>query len=88
MVDMRSSKLPMGTSPGTPDTKLSRAVGGGRLGEGIWRRLYSNEVAGRGPGPRRPGGAMVLTADRGGRVLEVKLQINLSLPLPPQLLGL
>jgi hypothetical protein len=49
--------------------------------EGIWRRLYSNEVAGRGPGPRRPGGVMVLTADRGGRALEAKLQINLSLIL-------
>jgi hypothetical protein len=49
--------------------------------EGIRRRLYSNEVTGRGPEPRRPGGAMVLTADRGGRALEAKLQINLSLIL-------
>jgi hypothetical protein len=30
-VDLRSSELPMGTSPGTPDTKLSRAVGGGKF---------------------------------------------------------
>jgi hypothetical protein len=29
----------------------------GRLEEGMRRRLYSNEVAGRGPGPRRRGGA-------------------------------
>jgi hypothetical protein len=35
---------------------------------GIRRKLYSKEVAGRGPGPRRPGGAMVkLTAEGGGR---------------------
>jgi hypothetical protein len=25
-VDLRSSELPMGTSPGTPDTKLSQEV--------------------------------------------------------------
>jgi hypothetical protein len=30
----------------------------------------------------------LLTADRGGRAEEAKLQINLSLPLPPLLLGL
>jgi hypothetical protein len=51
--------------------------------EGIWRRLYSNEVAGRGPGPRWAGGAMVLTADRGGRVLEAKLHIKSLILLSP-----
>ena len=29
------------------------------LEEGLRRRLYLNEVAGRGPGPRRRGGAVV-----------------------------
>jgi hypothetical protein len=33
---------------------------------GIWRRLYSKEVAGRGPGPRRRGGAAVVAQPRTG----------------------
>jgi hypothetical protein len=31
-----------------------------RLEGGLWRRLYSNEVTGRGPGPRRHAGAVEL----------------------------
>jgi hypothetical protein len=60
------SALPMDTKQGSPysklwkpgsDTKLLWVDGLGRLEEWIWRRLYSNDVAGRGPGPRRRGGA-------------------------------
>jgi hypothetical protein len=47
----------MGTKLGLTDTKLLWVDGLGRLEEGMRRRLYSNEVAGRGPGPRRRGGA-------------------------------
>jgi hypothetical protein len=47
--------LPMDTERGSTDTKSSRTE---ELEEGIWRRLYSKEVAGRGPGPRRRGGAV------------------------------
>jgi hypothetical protein len=46
--------LPMDTERGSTDTKSSRTE---ELEEGIWRRLYSKEVVGRGPGPRRRGGA-------------------------------
>jgi hypothetical protein len=51
-----SPELPMGTEPGSSDTKLLWALEEerleeGRLVEGIWRRLYSKEVAGLGPGP-------------------------------------
>jgi hypothetical protein len=33
---------------------------------GTWRRLYSKEVEGRGPGPRRRGGAAVVAQPRTG----------------------
>jgi hypothetical protein len=72
-----ASALPMGTGPGLSDTKLSRVR---ELVGGIQRRLYSKAVAGRGPGPRLPGGAMVeLSAEGGGRT-PAKLHVNLSLP--------
>jgi len=38
---------------------MSGARDGWRFVEGTRRRLYSNEVGGRGPGPRRRAGAMV-----------------------------
>ena len=39
-----------------------------RLEEGLWCRLYLKEVTGRGPGPRRRGGAMMSsTSHKEGR---------------------
>jgi hypothetical protein len=61
------SELPMGTKPGLTDTKLLWVDGLGRLEEGMRRRLWSNEVAGRGPGPRRRGGAGRCSRHQGGR---------------------
>jgi hypothetical protein len=39
---------------------------GTELVGGAWRRLYSKEVEGRGPGPRRRGGAAVMAQPRTG----------------------
>jgi hypothetical protein len=39
---------------------------GGRVVGGTWRRLYSKAVEGRGPGPRRRGGAAVVAQPRTG----------------------
>ena len=39
-------------------TNMSRACIGRELEDGTRRRLYSKDVAGRGPGPRRRAGAM------------------------------
>jgi hypothetical protein len=69
------SLLPMDTEWGSTDTKLSRTEEAGRLEGGIWRRLYSKEVAGRGPGPRRHGGAAGSPRRaRGCRSREAKVQ--------------
>jgi hypothetical protein len=58
----------MGTELGTTDTKLLWALEEERLVKGIWRRLYLKDVAGRGPEPRRRGGAAGCSRRaRGGR---------------------
>jgi hypothetical protein len=55
--------------------QMSRTEEVGRLEGGIWRRLYSKEVAGRDPGPRRRGGAAGSSRrTRGGRSREAKVQ--------------
>jgi hypothetical protein len=67
--------LPMDTERGSTDTKLSRTEEAGILEGGIWRRLYSKEVVGRGPGPRRHGGAARSSRRaRGCRSREAKVQ--------------
>jgi hypothetical protein len=48
---------PMGMEQGSADTKLLWAM---KLVEGLWRRLYSTEVTGRDPGPRRRVGAVMV----------------------------
>jgi hypothetical protein len=52
-------------------TTMSRV---GRLVEGLRRRLYSKEVSGRVPGPRRRAGAvMSSTAHQGGKAAAYRL---------------
>jgi hypothetical protein len=52
----------VGEEPRPHDTKMSRDGGDEYEFLGMWqRRLYWNEVIGRGPGPRRRGGAIVAT---------------------------
>jgi hypothetical protein len=75
------SELPMGTEPGITDTKLLWVDGLGRLEGGLWRRLYSNEVAGHGSGPRRRGGAGRCSWRAREAGMKAKVQNNLSLSL-------
>jgi len=55
------------------------------LEEGLRRRLYLNEVAGRGPGPRRRGGAVVArrrTREAGRRFTDrYNLKPNFLIPM-------
>ena len=58
------------------------------LEEGLRRRLYLNEVAGRGPGPHRRGGAVVArrrTREAGRRLID---RCNLKPNSPSLNLGL
>jgi hypothetical protein len=52
----------VGEEPRPRDTKMSRDGGDEYVFVGTWRRrLYLNEVVGRGPEPHRRGGAVVAT---------------------------